>query len=118
MPSLAETHIMKASSHGITIGMEIGNVEGELRGTAKCLLRILTKRFREIPEAIEEDILATTDLDRLELLFCCAIDCESLGNFSETLAENPNTEDTMDEKTAMIVDQLCPGLRQSIAAKK
>jgi len=112
MSSLAEKHITQASRNGVAIGMEIGNAEGELRGTAKSLLRILTKRFQEIPEAIEEDILATTDLERLELLVYCAIDCMSLDNFAETLAENPSTENTVDEKTALIIDRLYPGLRQ------
>ncbi len=61
MPTLAQIYIEK----------------GELKREAKAVLLTLTKRFKTIPKTLEEQILAITDLAKLEKLADFAYDCQT-----------------------------------------
>ena len=68
--------------HDYTTEMNFARAIGKAQGKMEA---ILTKRFRIVPEAIQERIFAITDLDRLEYLADFAFECESLEDFSESM---------------------------------
>jgi len=55
--------------------------EGLAEGKAESILLTLTKRFKTVPKPLEEQVLAITDLARLEKLADFAFDCETLEEF-------------------------------------
>ena len=72
--------------HAERKGLEKGRVEG----CAKSILQILAIRFQVIPQPVEEQILAITDLGCLEKLTSFAVNCKSLDEFT-TVVKGPNT---------------------------
>ena len=62
-----------------------GEARGEARGKAKSILLTLTKRFKAVPQPLEEIILGIADLERLEKLADHAFDCESIEEFGKAL---------------------------------
>ena len=49
----------------------------------KAILRILTKRFKSVPEQIKEQIQGIPDLEQLEQLADLALDCKSIEEFGK-----------------------------------
>jgi predicted transposase/invertase (TIGR01784 family) len=66
---------------GIEKGIERGREEGEAIGHVASLLRILAKRFGEVPPTVIEKLHAVKDLDRLAQLTDIALDCSTLDEF-------------------------------------
>ena len=69
-------------------GLEAAKEEGEARGIEKgieTLLRILTKRFGEVPPALHEKLHDVHDLDVLGQLTDIALDCRSIDEFEAAL---------------------------------
>ncbi len=58
--------------------IEEGIVIGEAKGEVKTTIRALIMRFKSIFNELEEKLLATTDLERLDKLTDFAFDCNSL----------------------------------------
>ena len=81
MPSIAQMYI----NEGMEIGFTQGEAIGEARGEARAILRTLARRFRFVPQSLEEQILAIHDLARLDQLAEFAFDCGSLDEFEESL---------------------------------
>ena len=71
------TSILYAKREGLT--------EGKAEAKAESILLTLTKRFKTVPKPLEEQVLAITDLARLEKLADFAFDCETLGEFGEVV---------------------------------
>ena len=59
--------------------------EGEVNREAIAVLRTLTKRFKEIPQQIEDKLRSIGNLKRLEKLADYAYDCESVEEFRKKL---------------------------------
>ena len=55
-----------------------GKIEGKIEGEKKTLLKILTKRFGEVPQSIQEKILSIKDTEKLNTLVDEALSVESL----------------------------------------
>jgi hypothetical protein len=68
-------------SHGPAEGKAIGKVEGKVEAS----LRLLEKRFRNIPTAVVERIKATTDLTLPEAWFDAVITIASVKEFRTLL---------------------------------
>jgi predicted transposase/invertase (TIGR01784 family) len=66
-------------------GHKEGREEGREEGRVESLIRILTKRFVQVPETLREKLLAINDLDRLAELTDISLDCNSLDEFENTL---------------------------------
>ena len=77
MPTLVEIFMKK--------GIEQGREQGEIERETKAILRTLTKRFKAVPEPLEEQVRAIADLERLEQLADFAFECKSLEEFGEAL---------------------------------
>ena len=59
--------------------------KAEARGQAKAVLTTLRKRFKNVPEGIEESVLAMSDPIALESLLETALDSDTLDEFAEVL---------------------------------
>ena len=59
--------------------------EGEAKGRAGSIIRILTRRFRTIPKPTKEKITSIVNIDRLDQLTDQALDCQSLDEFAKAL---------------------------------
>jgi len=66
-------------------GREEGKAEGKVEDRTEILLRILTKRFGDVPSALHEKLCAIHNLDVLGQLTDVALDCQSLDEFEEAL---------------------------------
>ena len=62
-----------------------GFEKGVAEGTASSVVRILTKRFSEVPPTFREKLYAIHDLDVLGQLTDVALDCQSLAEFEQAL---------------------------------
>ena len=82
MPTLAQKLIKEGKAQGRVEGRAEGRIEGYAEGKAEAILRILTRRFRMVPESLEARIFAITDLECLGKLLDFAFDCESLDEFA------------------------------------
>jgi len=73
---------------GVAIGIEKG-IEKERNAWTtdkfETLLRILTKRFGDVPPTIREKLHTIQDLDVLGQLTDVALDCQSLDEFEKAL---------------------------------
>ncbi|MDR2704432.1 MAG: hypothetical protein LBC02_01510 [Planctomycetaceae bacterium] len=59
--------------------------QGEKKGKTQDVLKILTKRFKYVPESISQSVNSYTDLIALDSLFELAMDCETLAEFEREL---------------------------------
>jgi len=66
-------------------GWENGVAEGEIKGGARAIIRILTRRFRTVSKPVKDKVGSITDIDRLDELTDQALDCQSLAEFSKSL---------------------------------
>ena len=66
-------------------GLEAAKEEGEARGEARGVVRILTTRFGRVPQAVSERVLAIGDLVVLDSLTELAVTCRSLEEFKKAL---------------------------------
>ena len=67
-------------------GLEAAKEEGEAKGEVRAIIRTLTKRFKQQPpKALEEKLLAMTDLEQLNKLAEFAFDCDSMAEFETAL---------------------------------
>jgi len=70
-------------------GAEKGRVEGREQGRAQearyALLRVIARRFGEVPPDLRAQVESLTALDRLEWLHDEAVTCGSLAKLSELL---------------------------------
>ena len=64
---------------------EGGVAEGEIKGGARAIIRILTRRFRTVSKPVKDKVGSITDIDRLDKLTDQALDCQSLAEFSKSL---------------------------------
>ena len=67
----------KGMAEGIEKGIELERIES--------LLRILTKRFGQVPQTIIEKLQRINDLDRLAQLTDLSLDCDTLDEFEANL---------------------------------
>ncbi len=83
------TEIEAARREGVVIGREEGKEEGRAEGRvvakAEATIQTLTKRFKTVPQSLEEQIAAMTDLAKLERLADFAYDCKSLDEFAKSV---------------------------------
>ena len=76
----------KGKAEGEAKGKAEGLVEGEAKGEVRAIIRTLTKRFnQQPPKALEEKLLAMTDLEQLDKLAEFAFDCDSMAEFETAL---------------------------------
>jgi len=66
---------------------QIFTKKGEAKGKADGIIRTLTKRIAQPSEKLEEKLLALTNLEQLDQLFDLALDCQSLDEFENLLAQ-------------------------------
>jgi len=71
--------------HDYNTEIKYAEIKGEARGKAKSILLTLTKRFKAVPQPLEEITLGIGDLERLEQLADFAYDCDSIEEFSKAL---------------------------------
>jgi len=71
------TAIQSAESKGIEKGSRVAQVT--------TLVRILAKRFGQVPQAVVEKLHATNDFDRLSQLTDLSLDCKTLDEFDAAL---------------------------------
>jgi hypothetical protein len=64
-----------------------GKAEGEVKGKVETLLRVLTRRFGNISELIQEKLYSIQDIERLDRLVDVAIDCQTLDEFENHLVK-------------------------------
>ena len=65
-----------------------GKAEGRAEGQASMIVRVLLRRFSEVPENIQGAIREITDLDRLDKLADTAAVCQSLDEIRDALERN------------------------------
>jgi len=68
-------------------GLEAAKEEGEARGEANSIIRILTRNFGEVSPFVREKLYAIHDLDVLGQLTDVALDCRSLDEFEQALGK-------------------------------
>ena len=66
--TLFEKAYHEARAEGYAEGYAEGRAEGRVQGQRKLLLRLLTIRFGELPEAFVQRLLAVSDSDVLDAL--------------------------------------------------
>ncbi|MCL2119476.1 MAG: DUF4351 domain-containing protein, partial [Planctomycetaceae bacterium] len=64
-----------------------GKIEGMAEGEANSIIRILTRKFGEVPPTMQDRLYAIHDLDVLGQLTDVALDCQSLDEFEEALGK-------------------------------
>jgi len=62
-----------------------GYESGVAEGSARTIVRILTRRFRKVSKPVKDKVSSITDIDRLEELADQAVDCKSLDEFAKAL---------------------------------
>jgi len=67
-------------------GMAQGMAQGMVEGRAQSLIDVLTARFGQLPETLNESVKRITDVAALESLIKIAAICETLGEFEQALA--------------------------------
>ncbi|GIW21873.1 MAG: hypothetical protein KatS3mg068_0880 [Candidatus Sericytochromatia bacterium] len=76
---------MKGFKEGIEKGKIEGLKEGELIATRNKLIKLLLKKFRELPKEIEEKINNCNDLNKLDLIIDNIFDISSLDEINKFL---------------------------------
>jgi len=66
---------------GITSSYE----EGEAKGKAEIIIRILSKRFKAVPEGLQSRLMVLADVDQFDRLADVALDCNTLEEFMSHL---------------------------------
>jgi hypothetical protein len=79
--STLEEHYIQGKIEGEKKGEE----NGKIKARAQDVLKILTKRFKHVPESISQSVNSYTDLIALDSLFEWALDCETLEEFKREL---------------------------------
>jgi hypothetical protein len=72
-----------SKAEGKAEGIAVGEVKGEVR----TIMRQLGKRFGSVPSSIEEKLYGITDIAKLDRLADSVIDCRSLEEFQNGLAQ-------------------------------
>ncbi|MDR2116712.1 MAG: Rpn family recombination-promoting nuclease/putative transposase [Planctomycetaceae bacterium] len=85
----SEKMIMSTMEELYTNGKREGILEGKLEGgleiATQNILRLLNKRFHNVPRSISRTICSYTDLTALDLLFDRAWECQTLEEFEQDL---------------------------------
>ena len=79
------TAIDHAKNEGLVEGKAEGLVEGIEKERIESLLRILTKRFNDVPQTVVEKLHNINDLDRLAKLTDMSLDCGTIEEFETAL---------------------------------
>ena len=66
-------------------GRAEGEAKGRVEGQANMIVRVLLRRFSEVPEDIQVAVREITDLDRLNTLADTAAVCQDLNEFRDVL---------------------------------
>jgi hypothetical protein len=69
----------------LAMGYKSGFAEGESRGRAGSVIRVLTRRFRTVSKPVKDKVGSITDTDRLDELMDRAVDCPTLDEFTKAL---------------------------------
>lgn len=66
-------------------GKHQGRKEGEVSSRQEMVLEVLEIRFGQVPEGLRAEVLALTEVERLQALHRAAVRCESLERFVELM---------------------------------
>jgi len=65
--------------------VEVWKAEGEVKARREMVLKALRKKFKQVPQEIEDAVLSRSDPIALESLLEHVFDCNSLEEFAEGL---------------------------------
>lgn len=68
-------------------GHKKGKLEGKIEGEVKALLLVLTKRFGDLPQRLQEAVARTEDVTKLDELLGLAATCLSLDEFERAVPQ-------------------------------
>ncbi len=71
-------------------GRAEGRAEGRVEGRAQSVIDVLTARFGQLPETLNESVKRITDVAALESLIKIAATCAAIGEFEQALAATAN----------------------------
>lgn len=77
----------RAELRGIERGLKRGAEQGEARGKAKSLLRVLCRRFPQMPYTFGVRFLEIDDSKLLDQLLDVSVDCTDLWQFESAYNE-------------------------------
>jgi len=60
--------------------------EGEAEGKQEAVLKVLSKKFTDVPRAVEEKILAIRSAERLDEILLAVMDMASIGEVEAILS--------------------------------
>ncbi|MDR1492015.1 MAG: DUF4351 domain-containing protein, partial [Planctomycetaceae bacterium] len=72
-------------ARGEARGKAEGLAEGKVKNEVRTIFRLLTRRFGNISEMIEEELVKITNFERLDQLWDIAYDCQTLEEFEDAL---------------------------------
>ncbi|MGL4944455.1 MAG: DUF4351 domain-containing protein [Thermoguttaceae bacterium] len=75
----------RGKAEGIAVGEARGKAEGIAIGEARKIVRLLNRRFENVPQQLTESLLTIDDLNKLDALFDLAFDCKTLKEFQKAL---------------------------------
>jgi hypothetical protein len=82
---MATNLLVKVLGEHIEKGFQQGLEQGAVQARRQDILRILRRRYPEVPESVVARIEQTTDPEQLSALLDSATDAESLDQFTQTL---------------------------------
>jgi predicted transposase YdaD len=72
---------IEGKAEGKIEGKAEGKMEGKAEGKVEAILRVLRKRFGELPERLTASVRACADVDRLDRGLDAALDAATLDQF-------------------------------------
>ncbi len=75
--------IQQGEKIGLQQGERIGLQQGERLGLQKSIVRLLSRRFPQIPDDLQKKIFALVDTQKLEMLFDASFEAESLDELTK-----------------------------------
>ena len=75
---LIEQGRQEGIQQGIHQGIQQGRQEGRQQGLQESIVRILSHRFRQIPQDLQEKISSLTDIQKLRNLLDVSVEVKSL----------------------------------------
>ena len=79
------TSLPELSSHRHFVAREEGITQGIVIGKVDIVMKVLSKRFGDVPSTIHEKLHTIHDFDELGQLTDIALDCETLEEFEQAL---------------------------------